>query len=118
MFKYTTIISFLALFAGCTQLPESNQTTYISNIPYHTWPCEDLIAERSRLESEYSNGIAAQQPMKARNNDTATASSFSLKIPISATSNYSIAPEISRLKGEQKAIQNVIQLKKCEIRRE
>jgi len=104
-------VAAIAAFAvaGCAKAPESISASYVSEVGYLNWTCEQLAMEVTRMSAAYST--AAQQQEKARTNDVVGV--ILIGLPVSSMSGDNIAPEIARLKGEQEAIRKAMIAKQC-----
>jgi len=98
-----------AIVAGCAKSPESISPSYISEVGYQSWSCQQLIEEQARLADAYTT--AAKQQNQARTNDAVGV--LLIGLPVASMSGDNIAPEIGRLKGEQEAVRKTIVRKKC-----
>lgn len=97
------------VMAGCAKAPESITASYVSEVGYLNWTCEQLAMEVTRMSAAYST--AAQQQEKARTNDVVGV--ILIGLPVSSMSGDNIAPEIARLKGEQEAVRKAMISKQC-----
>lgn len=97
------------LLTACAKSPESISASYVSEVGYRSWTCQQLGEEQHRLSAAYA--VAAQQQEKARSNDVAGV--ILIGLPVSSLSGDNIAPEIARLKGEQEAVRKAMIVKKC-----
>lgn len=98
-----------AIVAACAKSPESIQASYISEVGYQAWSCKQLAEEQQRLSAAYATAAAQQE--KARSNDIVGV--ILIGVPVSSLSGDNIAPEISRLKGEQEAVRKAMITKSC-----
>ena len=103
------LAALAAILAGCAKAPESISASYVSEVGYLNWTCEQLAMETTRMSSAYA--VAAQQQEKARTNDVVGV--ILIGLPVSSMSGDNIAPEIARLKGEQEAIRKAMMTKQC-----
>ena len=85
---------------ACAKAPESIAPSYVSELTYMNWQCDQMAGEMARLNAAYAS--AARQQNQARGNDIAGV--ILIGLPVSSLSGDNIAPEIARLKGEQEAI--------------
>ncbi|HEY7557150.1 MAG TPA: hypothetical protein VIH18_20300 [Candidatus Binatia bacterium] len=97
------------LLVACAKSPESISPSYISDVGYQSWSCEQLGQEQMRLSHALAS--ASTQQRKARTNDTVGV--IFLGLPVSSLSGDNIAPEIARLKGENEAIIRAMRIKGC-----
>ncbi|MDX6807143.1 hypothetical protein [Terrihabitans rhizophilus] len=95
--------------AACAQKPETIQASYISDVGYQSWRCDQLAGEAPRIEAALAQASAQQN--QTRSNDTAGV--IFLGLPVSSMSGGNVAPEIARLKGEKEAIRRAMTLKDC-----
>src|SRR5688572_20471078 len=108
MRKPLTAIAVLML-VGCAKSPESIAPSYISDVGYQNWTCEQLAGEQMRVSQALAT--ASTQQRKARTNDTVGV--IFLGLPVSSLSGDNIAPEIARLKGENEALIRAMRIKGC-----
>jgi hypothetical protein len=94
---------------GCATKPENIKPQYVSEVPYQTWTCEQLVQEKVRLDSAI-NTVSDQQ-RTTREHDVGWILLFGL--PLSSMSGKGHEYEIGQLKGESEAIQNAGSPKKC-----
>lgn len=97
------------LLAGCAKDPDSIAPSYISDVGYQSWSCQQLGDEQNRLSAALAT--ASTQQKKARTNDAVGVALLGL--PVSSLSGDNIAPEIARLKGEQDAVRRAMIAKSC-----
>lgn len=103
------VVAVAAALGACAKSPESISPSYVSEVGYQAWSCQQLSEETLRLSSAYAS--AAQQQEKARTNDVVGV--ILIGLPVSSLSGDNIAPEIARLKGEQEAVHKAMVLKNC-----
>jgi hypothetical protein len=53
-------IAVICSLIGCATLPENIKPQYVSEVPYQTWTCEQLIQEKIRLDGAI-NTVSDQQ---------------------------------------------------------
>ncbi len=99
------------LLVGCAMKPESVKPSYISDIGYQNWTCEQLSCEQIRVAEALSATCDAQR--HARTSDTWGV--ILIGVPTASLSGANQASEIGRLKGELAAIQRAAALKDCHI---
>lgn len=111
MHKFTIVgvVALAAALGACAKSPESISPSYVSEVGYQAWSCQQLSEETLRLSSAYAS--AAQQQEKARTNDVVGV--IFIGLPVSSLSGDNIAPEIARLKGEQEAVRKAMVVKNC-----
>jgi hypothetical protein len=97
--------------AGCAKKPESIAASYISDIPYQSYTCQQIGQEMVRVDSALSASSAQQN--KARTNDTVGV--IFLGLPVSSLSGDNVAAEIARLKGEKDALHRAGLIKNCSL---
>jgi hypothetical protein len=107
--KTTLLVIGILLLAGCAKAPESISPSYVSDVGYQSWSCEQLGGEQMRISQALAT--ASTQQRKARTNDTVGV--IFLGLPVSSLSGDNIAPEIARLKGENEAIIRAMRIKGC-----
>ena len=95
--------------AACAKSPESISPSYISEMHYRGWTCDQLGQEEVRLS--HALAVASKQQEKARSNDIIGV--IFIGLPVSSLSGDNIAPEIARLKGENEALNRAMILKNC-----
>jgi hypothetical protein len=95
--------------AACAKSPESISPSYISDVQYRGWTCDQLGQEEVRLVQALA--VASQQQEKARSNDIVGV--IFIGLPVSSLSGDNIAPEIARLKGENAALNRAMILNNC-----
>lgn len=98
------------MLAGCAKAPESIAPSYVSEIPYQSYSCQQLGQERARLQAAYA--VAAEAQEGARTGDALGV--IFLGIPTSSLSGGNIAPEIANLKGQMVAVDRTIIAKNCQ----
>lgn len=103
------VVAAAAALGACAKSPESISPSYVSEVGYQAWSCQQLSEETLRLSSAYAT--AAQQQEKARTNDVVGV--ILIGLPVSSMSGDNIAPEIARLKGEQEAVRKAMVVKNC-----
>ena len=103
------VVVVAAALGACAKSPESISPSYVSEVGYQAWSCQQLSEETLRLSSAYA--VAAQQQEKARTNDVVGV--ILIGLPVSSMSGDNIAPEIARLKGEQEAVRKAMVIKNC-----
>lgn len=97
------------LTASCAKDPDSIAPSYISNVAYQSYTCEQLTQEQAHLSRALTTASAQQK--NARTNDMVGVALIGL--PVSSLSGDNIAPEIARLKGEQEAVRKEMSLRPC-----
>jgi hypothetical protein len=107
------LILFICVLSGCAANPESIPPSYVSELSYQQYSCEQLGQEQVRMSSALATASDAQR--RARSNDTAGV--ILLGLPVSSLSGSNQASNIGRLKGEMEAIQRAGTLKNCGLPR-
>lgn len=97
------------LAAGCATKPENIAPSYVSEMQYLSYTCEQLAEEQARLVAALATASDAQR--QARSNDTAGV--ILLGLPVSSLSGANQASNIARLKGELEALQKAAIRKGC-----
>jgi hypothetical protein len=98
-----------ALIAACAKSPDAIAPSYVSEVGYQSWSCQQLGEEQLRLSQALA--VASKQQEQARTNDTVGV--ILLGLPVGSMSGENIAPEIARLKGEQEAVRKAMLTKMC-----
>jgi hypothetical protein len=113
MKKYTLGMGAICiiLLQGCATSPENIPPSYISDLSYNNWSCEQIAQEQPRLVAALASSSDAQR--RCRSNDIAGV--ILLGLPVSSLSGSNMASEVARLKGEVQAIQRAAILKNCQI---
>lgn len=104
-----TAIAAVSLLSGCAKAPESIAPSYVSEVPYQSYSCQQLGEERARLEVAYASTAKAQ-------NDARTGDAwgvFLLGMPTSSLSGGNVAAEVASLKGQMVAVDKSIITKSC-----
>jgi hypothetical protein len=97
------------LAAGCAKDPKSIAPSYVSQVTYQDWTCQQLGQEVVRVDAALTE--ASAQQVKARGNDIAGV--ILIGLPVSSLSGDNIAPQIANLKGQKNAIEQVLIMKNC-----
>ncbi len=93
-------LSCALLTVGCAPSPDSIAPSYVSEIPYRSWTCDQLGEENARLNQALAT--ASTQQSKARENDTVGI--ILIGLPVGSMSGQSIAPQIALYKGQLEAV--------------
>jgi hypothetical protein len=109
MHRTAMLIGVAVLAAACAKSPASIAPSYISEMPFMNYSCQQLGEEEARLARAYAN--AAKQQEAARRGDIVSV--VFVGLPVSSLSGDNIAPEIARLKGEQEAVHKAQLNKAC-----
>jgi hypothetical protein len=107
--RHTAIVLAFAALAACAKSPESIAPSYVSEVGYRSWSCNQLAEERGHLSAALAQ--ASTQQEQARTNDTVGV--ILLGLPVSSMSGDNIAPEVARLKGETEAVRKAMITKGC-----
>src|SRR5215475_8055924 len=86
--------------SACAPTPESIAPSYVSDVPYQSYTCQQLGEEQVRLD--HALGTASSQQNTARSN--AVAGWILLGLPTGSMSGQSIAPQIALYKGQLEAV--------------
>ena len=103
-----TAVAVLAATA-CAPTPESIVSSYVSEVPYQSFTCQQLGEEQLRLG--HALGVASGQQITARSNDVA--GWILLGLAAGSMSGQSIAPQIALYKGQLEAVQRASIRKSC-----
>lgn len=109
--KLAGVLFALLFSSGCATKPQNIAATYVSEMGYMNYTCEQLAAEQSRLVAALTTESQAQ--LQARSNDTIGV--ILLGLPVSSLSGSNRAAQIARLKGELEALQKASILKNCAL---
>ncbi len=109
--KMIPVVLALALLSGCATAPEKVASSYVSELAYQTYSCEQLCEEYARLNAALRT--AAQNQRKVRAGDKAGV--IFLGLPVASISGNNQAQEIARLKGEYTAIEKAAKNKGCAL---
>jgi len=105
---FAAAIAVVSLGA-CAKAPESIAPSYVSEVPYQGYTCEQLGQERARLEQAYTTTAQAQ-------NDARTGDAwgvFLIGMPTSSLSGGNVAAEVASVKGQMTAVDKTIIAKNC-----
>lgn len=104
------------LLAGCATSPKDIGAAYVSPIPYQSMTCQQLGEEAQRV-SAAAAAASGQQQSQANKDSAAMAVSLIVFWPaiFFVGGDKANAAEVSRLKGEMNAIQQVSVAKSCGI---
>lgn len=106
----TVIIAGLALsLAACATAPSAIPASYINPDPYRASSCEQLLAERGRVDAELGRVVRSQE--RARTWDTAGVAITG--IPVASLTGNNHRDQIGALRGQLIAIDNVRHEKSC-----
>lgn len=107
--KFVCAAALILALGACAKAPESIAPSYVSEVPYQTYSCEQLGQERARLEQAYSTTASAQ-------NDARTGDAwgvFLIGMPTSSLSGGNVAAEVASVKGQMTAVDKTIIAKNC-----
>jgi hypothetical protein len=107
--KAAALMALASVSVACAKSPESIAPSYVSEVGYQSWTCDQLGGESNRLSAALAT--ASQQQTQARTNDTVGV--ILIGLPVSSMSGDNIAPEIARLKGETEAVRRASITKRC-----
>jgi len=108
-------IKKLMAFAGaivvgaCASSPEDIPPTYVSEVTYADWTCEQLAKESAKLSTALA--AASKQQEDARTGDTLGV--IFLGLPVSSMTGDNVAPEVARLKGHTNAVRQAMIKESC-----
>lgn len=108
-FKFVVAAGLAAVLSGCAKDPESIAPSYVSEVGYRSWSCQQLGEESARVGEALTRASAQQS--NARTNDIVGV--VLIGLPVSSLSGDNIAPEVARLKGEQETLRKVMITKNC-----
>jgi hypothetical protein len=111
MKKQMVLLTLLWVLTGCATRPEKIAPSYVSDMTYRNWECDELAREQSILASKIASESDAQQKASAKD----AAGVFFLGIPVASMSGEDRAYEIARLKGELKALERATMAKNCNL---
>lgn len=97
------------MLVGCAKAPESIAPSYVSEIPYQSYTCQQLGQEKARLEQAYA--VTAKAQNDARTGDAWGV--FLIGMPTSSLSGGNVAAEVASLKGQMTAVDKTIITKNC-----
>lgn len=103
------LMATAAVLAGCARSPDGISPSYVSDVGYQSYSCQQLATEQARLSAALAT--ASTQQEKARTNDIVGV--LLIGLPVSSLSGDNIAPEIARLKGEIEAVNRASTVKNC-----
>lgn len=109
--KTLAVLAVILCLAGCATAPENIPPSYISEMSYNQYTCEQLAQEQTRLSAALATTCDAQR--QCRSNDVAGV--IFLGLPVSSLSGSNQASEVARLKGELQALQKAAILKNCSL---
>jgi hypothetical protein len=111
-----TAILAAVMLSGCATSPKNIEAAYVSPLPYQNLTCEQLQDEAARVSA--AAAVATGQQTEQANKD-AVAMGVGMIVFWPALffigGDKSNAAEVSRLRGEMKAIEDVSTAKKCGI---
>lgn len=107
--RIVIILAAALAASACAKSPESIAPSYVSEVSYQGYTCDQLGAETGRLSAALATASAQQN--QARTNDTVGV--ILIGLPVSSMSGDNVAPEIARLKGETEAVRKASMTKRC-----
>jgi hypothetical protein len=108
-------ISTFLVFTGCATTSKDISSIYISPLQYNSFDCEQLAAESQRIQIRASQ-LGGRIDESARNGNLATTAAVILFWPaafFTGSGNKEQQAELSRLKGEQDAVEQSAIVKRC-----
>jgi len=105
------VIVLVAILAGCAATPGSIRPSYVSELTYMNYTCEQLTSEQVRLAAILNAVSDAQR--QARTADTIGV--ILIGVPTASLFGGNKKLEIARLKGELQALQVAGDLKNCNL---
>jgi hypothetical protein len=108
-------IAALTAFTGCSTTSKDVSAIYISPLQYNSYDCEQLAAEGQRIQIRASQ-LGGRIDESARNGNIATTAAVILFWPaafFTGGGNKEQQAELSRLKGEQDAVEQSAIAKRC-----
>lgn len=108
------VVVALALATGCSTASKDVATAYVSPTPYQALDCEQLAAERIRIQTRASQ-LATRLDRAARNDKAITVVGAVLFWPalFALGGTKEQEAEYARLKGEADAVQIAATQKRC-----
>jgi hypothetical protein len=102
--------------AGCASRSDNISAAYVSPTAYASWKCDQIQEEASRISARAAQ-VAGVQDQKATNDAVATGVGVVLFWPalFFIKGDSTTAAELSRLKGEMEAIEQVSVQKRCGV---
>jgi hypothetical protein len=102
--------------AGCASRSDNIAAAYVSPTAYASWKCDQIRDEASRLSARAAQ-VSGAQDAKATNDAVATGVGVVLFWPalFFIKGDSTTAAELSRLKGEMDAIEQVSIQKRCGV---
>lgn len=110
------VVLTTAAVAGCASRSESITAAYVSPTAYASWKCDQIRDEATRISVRSTQATGAQD-QKATNDAVATGVGVVLFWPalFFIKGDSTTAAELSRLKGEMEAIEQVSIQKRCGV---
>ena len=111
----SAVVATVALaITSCATKSKEIEAAYVSPIGYESYTCEQLGQEAQRVSSRAAS-LSGQQDQKAKKDAVAVGVSLILFWPavFLVKGDNTTAAEISRLKGEMAAIEQVSTQKQC-----
>ena len=112
--KSVLAIGLALLLTSCATKSSSIEAAYVSPVGYEAYTCEQLGVEAQRV-STHAASLSGQQDQQAKKDALAVGVSLILFWPAAllVKGDKTTASEISRLKGEMNAIEQVSVQKNC-----
>ena len=110
------VVTFSLAVAGCASRSDNIAAAYVSPTAYASWKCDQIRDEASRLSARAAQ-VSGAQDSKATNDAVATGVGVVLFWPalFFIKGDSTTAAELSRLKGEMEAIEQVSIQKRCGV---
>jgi hypothetical protein len=102
--------------AGCASRSDNIAAAYVSPTAYASWKCDQIRDEATRLSVRAAQ-VSGAQDQKATNDAVATGVGVVLFWPalLFIKGDSTTAAELSRLKGEMEAVEQVSIQKRCGV---
>lgn len=108
------VLLTLLYAGGCAKNPERLGSAYVSPIQYHAYDCDQIIAEKTRVERRVGE-LTGKQAKASRNDKVAMGVGLVLFWPaLFFLAGGDHAEELKRLKGEYEALEVAWIEKKCD----
>ncbi|MEL7462941.1 MAG: hypothetical protein AAFN79_02675 [Pseudomonadota bacterium] len=114
MKPFISVALSAAIVSGCASSAKNVEAAYASPTPYKALSCDELVAERGRLQERVAE-VAIAQDNKAGGDTVAVAAAVIVFLPAVAflAAGEDKSPELARLKGEFDAVTEVAVEKDC-----
>ena len=104
-----SVLFLIFVIGGCAKAPESIAPAYVSPEIYKPYNCDQLAQEQARVSAALAKASQAQED--ARSNDIVGV--IFLGLPVSTLSGGNVAHQVAQLKGAEKTLRQVMNLKQC-----